>query len=272
MNKARATKRNARKNFEEKSFSLASTLGAVKVLSFVVVISSMLGVSGYYSSQLIKQFLSTPIASVLVSGDFNYLAKNELVNLINDNIQKSFVRENLINIRDILEANPWVDQVFLRRQWPDKLYVNIVEQKPIARWGDTGFVNYRGELVKTDQPKTLSYLPRLEGVDKEADQLMRQYQLLSQILANYDINITGLKKGTLGPWRIDLDNGWQLKVGRDELAKKVQQFMYLLATNQIEPRHQIAIVDLRYDNGIAVQWKKHKEHAQNEKIENKQNI
>ncbi|MGH1484778.1 MAG: cell division protein FtsQ/DivIB [Cellvibrionaceae bacterium] len=269
MNKKSTTRKNTRKKNEKKSFSFVGLFRAVKVATFVAVISSVLGASAYYGSQSIKQFLSKPIASVLVSGDFNYLAKDEVVNLINDNIQKSFVRESLENMRDMLEANPWVDQVSLRRQWPDRLHVNIVEQKPIARWGDSGFVNYRGELVKTDQRNTISHLPRLDGVDGEADKLMRQYQLLSQMLANYDIKIIGLTKSTLGLWHVGLDNGWQLKVGRNDVAKKVQQLMYMLATNQIERQQEIEVVDLRYNKGIAVQWKEYKEHAQ---IENKQKI
>ena len=251
----KAPRKNIRRAKSGQSFSLKSVFRGLKIAFIVSSISALLGVSGYYGTQAVQQFLSRPIASVLVSGQFVFLSKPEITGLISQNIEKSFVRENLDNMRAKLEVDPWVDRVVLRRQWPDTLHVDIVEEKPIARWGDKGFVNHRGELVRIDDSTAIAHLPRLEGDDKQSVRLMKQYQLLSQLLSRYGLKITELKQSTLGVWAVELDNGWQFIAGRNDVARRMQRFMQALAANTIERREDIAVIDMRYENGVAIAWK-----------------
>lgn len=270
------TNRNVRKNTrrkpEKKWFSFKAVLKGVKVFSVLLAVASMLSVSGYYGSRAVQQFLAKPIASVMVNSEFSYLAKNEVIALINNNIQKSFVSENLSNMRGKLEKNPWVDSVVLRRQWPDTLHVEIIEEKPIARWGSTGFVNHRGELIKVDNGKLIEHLPLLQGEDNQAIKLMKQYQLLSQMLNRYGMRIIGLKQDSLGLWTIYLDNDWKLIAGRNDVAKKMQRLMTMLDMQKIQKPQDIEAIDLRYNNGLAVRWKKHAEHAKRDATAKEQNI
>ncbi len=261
----KSPRRNVRRKTEKKSFSLKPLMRALKLTVVMSSIAGILSVSVYYGGQAVEQFLAKPIASIVVNGQFVYLAKNEVSALISGNIQKSFIRENLDAMRQNLEANPWVDNVTLRRQWPDVLHVTIEEQKPIARWGKKGFVNYRGELIRVTDSGQIGHLPILKGDDGSAMLVMKQYQLLSQSISQYHLKVIELGKSEIGVWTIDLDNGWRLLAGRTDIVKKVQRLMKLLAQKKIDQQDQIKIIDMRYENGLAIEWKEAEQHARNNK-------
>ena len=261
MKPVKAPRKNVRRVKNEKRFSFERVLLYSKVMLIVISISTLLGISGFYGTRAVQQFLSKPIASVLVSGEFKFLSKEQITALISQNIEKSFVRENLESMRKKLEAEPWVDQVVVRRQWPDTLYVDIVEEKPIARWGAKGFINHRGELVWSAHVNAIAHLPQLHGDDDQATQMMKKYQLLSRLFTAYQLKITELKQNALGVWVLHLDNNWQFIVGRHDVVKKIQRFMQVLANNKIERERDIEVVDMRYKNGVAIQWKAYPQHA-----------
>ncbi len=265
MSAKKSSRRNVKRKPAKKSFSFKPLLRVLKLTLVMSSIAGMLSVSVYYGGQAVKQFLAKPIASIVVNGQFAYLAKDEVSALISENIQKSFIRENLDSMRQNLEANPWVDNVNLRRQWPDILHVTIEEQKPIARWGKKGFVNYRGELIHVEDRGFIEHLPILRGNDGSAMLVMKQYQLLSQSISEYGLKVLELGKSEIGVWTIDLDNGWRLLAGRTDIIKKVQRLMKILAQKKIDRQDQIKVIDMRYENGLAIQWKEAEQHARNNK-------
>jgi hypothetical protein len=60
-------------------------------------------------------------------------------------------RAAALDLRDLrreLEALPWVYRAELRRRFPDTLEIRVVEQVPIARWGDGAFLNHEARVVR----------------------------------------------------------------------------------------------------------------------------
>ena len=45
---------------------------------------------------------------------------------------------------------PWIYKVNTRRRWPAEIEVVLVEQRPLARWGDTGYLNHQGHFFAAD--------------------------------------------------------------------------------------------------------------------------
>ena len=60
-----------------------------------------------------------------------------------------FVSADLDRLRSAVEALAWVDRARVRRLWPDRIRIEIVEQQAAARWGEDGLLNTRGELFAT---------------------------------------------------------------------------------------------------------------------------
>ncbi len=61
------------------------------------------------------------------------------------------------------ETIPWVDRAGVARSWPRALRVQVVEQKPVARWGEGGLLNTRGEVFVQDAQHIPAELPELVG-------------------------------------------------------------------------------------------------------------
>jgi cell division protein FtsQ len=261
MPRNKKIKRNVRRVEKKSTFSWASFFQSVKkiiVSGFVVL---LIGGAGYSVANMIGNVMQKPIAQISIQGELRFVKKNDVHASMHTAIEKSFISENLQVMRKKVMENPWVDSVSLRRRWPDTLVVDVVEQRPIARWGNKGFVNFRGELVVTDDNDRLSHLPLLHGNEKETVQVMKQYQLLSQMLVQQNKQIVELEKDALGIWTLHLDNGWKLVAGRTDVPKKIQRFLHVLSQNKIGNQENIQVIDMRYENGIAVKWKEYEQHA-----------
>jgi cell division protein FtsQ len=56
-----------------------------------------------------------------------------------------FLSVDLDNLRAALESIPWVDRARVERSWPNGVRVFITEHVAVARWGEDGLMNTRGE-------------------------------------------------------------------------------------------------------------------------------
>src|SRR5690606_32777865 len=108
-------------------------------------------------------------------------------------------------LKQVLEQDPWVERASIGRRWPDTLVVRIVEQKPIARWGDVGFMNQRGEIVTVAEAASqLAHLPLLQGEVSDASLILRQYQDLVRLLRTRGLDVIALKSDAKKSWRMTL--------------------------------------------------------------------
>ncbi len=245
---------NAKKNTEEKKTSFKGFFRVIKYTLVTSVCAFIIGVTGYYGTSLINKFLERPITSVVVQGDFEYLTRSSIELLIEEYVKRSFIKENLSAMRNSLLANPWIDNVALKREWPNVLHITIEEQRAIARWGDKGFVNHRGDLVLTKEGLFRNDLPLLRGDADEAGLLMKKYQFLSGALSEYGLTVSVLEKDRVGIWVAELSNGWKLLLGRSGVNKKIQHLLLALEQRAILLSSEVDSIDLRYENGLSVKW------------------
>jgi len=241
------------------SVNWQALLRTMRWLTVASVVVGCLSLSVYYLGYMAQSLLQKPIASIAVYGDFNYITKDSVKVLVNDIVGKSFVGEDIKKAQKKIEGYPWVDKINLSRQWPDRLLVNVSEQVPIARWGDKGFVNNRGELVMTPELEKLSHLAELDGDDKEAAVMMQKYSLITAQLRPHGFKVTTLKKDKRGAWMLQLNNDWQVMLGKNEILHRISRLTALLQQQNISASADIERIDTRYENGIAIRWAQHKE-------------
>ncbi|EGG93373.1 Cell division protein ftsQ [gamma proteobacterium IMCC1989] len=261
-------KRIVKKETVKRTFSFAKVLRVIRTIVFASIFLSVLGVAGFYGTRLATDFLSRPVASITVKGEFNYVAQNEVTELVKGMIGGSFIGEDISEIKQSLESKPWIDSVNLVRQWPDILEIVVHEQVPIARWGESGFVNVRGEIIVVEKMSDLSQFSTLLGQSEDVGLIMQQYSLLATTLQPYNMSVDVLEKNYRGVWRLQLNNGWKVIVGRGDVYKKIQRLTYLLDVKKLNDQMKIKSIDLRYPNGLAVSWienvtDKEKEQAAN---------
>ena len=224
---------------------------SVGILAAVLLIVA----SAYFGINGVRSVVDRPVAEISVESNFDYVDRRGAMNLINNTLRQNFLSENLQALKIGLESDPWIEHVVLSRQWPDHLHVKIIEQAPIARWSDTGFVNYRGELVEVDDIERLQHLPLLAGPTDDAAEVLKQYQAIAKLLRKYDLEIASLMKSQHHRWTVELTNGWQINIGKGQLMEKMQRFSVVLKNHlPTDKKDAVAVIDMRYQHGVAVRW------------------
>lgn len=226
-------------------------------LSLLLIVAVVVGVA--WGGEKLFHKLDVPIGVISVKGQFSHVDQLEVQRRVEPLVNGGILSLNLEQIRGELELHPWIEQAKVSRQWPGGLVITVKEEVPIARWGGTGFehtgfVNSRGEMLEIADNSALVHLPLLQGdVDTER-LLMKSYREMAQLLQPSSLKIAGLKRDQRGAWQLSLSNGLELVIGRDQVMEKMRRFLVVWMTTLKGKAEQIARVDIRYDNGISVEW------------------
>ena len=229
----------------------------------LVLIVGALGLALYFVAEPVAELVDRPLASVMVEGDFHYISKERAMALISAEINEDFLQLDLMRMKTALESEPWVEHAALARRWPDALEVRITEEQPIARWGTDGFLNQRGELVQVDNIDALAALPLLQGSAADTSKIMQQYQDLSQLLRSRGLDVIELKCDSKKSWRLMLKGDVEVAIGRDQVMEKMRRFMTVYDQHLSEVWQDVTAIDVRYTNGVAVQWSPDSEAKKN---------
>lgn len=170
-------------------------------------------------------------------------------------IGKSYFATDLSEIKDSLEQRPWVESAAVRRVWPDRLAIDIREKKPLAYWTDGRLVSRTGELFLPPNPEVAGRLPKLAGPDERVRDVIRMAQTMSEDLVGHGLNFAGLSLEQRGAWTLQLANGIEVVLGRDQVEQRFERFITVYETRLASRSDEVSRVDARYTNGVAVQWK-----------------
>ena len=223
--------------------------------TMMVLSMATLAMFAYGSKDYVTGLLDRPVEGIQVTGELNYVTQAEVRKVITGAIDAHFLQLELAAVKQELENLAWIDSASVGRRWPDQLTVDIVEQKPIARWSDSGFLNQRGELVEVGLGGELDGLPLLDAAVHLQTEVMTRYQDLAILLRSRNMLITELVSDKKGSWTVALNNGLEIKMGREEAMDKMKRFLKVYDQGLHQRLAEIQSVDVRYDNGVAVQWR-----------------
>ncbi|HEY9037010.1 MAG TPA: cell division protein FtsQ/DivIB [Pseudomonadales bacterium] len=226
------------------------TLRAMTVLA-VVGAAAVLAVLGWQAVDGVRE---KTVSAVDVKGDLRYLNPADVQSLLDPVVKDALMSIDLEEIRAALMTNPWIDQVTVRRHWPDRLEITIIEQVPIAYWGDRALLNYRGELFRPGSIPAIAALPVLEGPDDSAEEVMRRYQELDQLFDAEGLNVVRLAMDDRHAWRLWFQPSVEVVLGQGDVAKKLKRLLTVYRAELHEHIDQVERIDLRYGNGLAVGW------------------
>ena len=130
----------------------------------------------------------------------------------------------------------------------------------MAHWGQTQMLAENGEIIKASMEKKKSELPLLYSPNGPSRKMGRNmatgFIKIRKMMKGFPVKLVEFKEDARGSWRIKLENGITLKIGREHQAKRLKRFMVAYDQSLNEVLDKISIVDLRYTNGFAVKWKK----------------
>ena len=174
----------------------------------------------------------------------------------------NFFTVDLKGAKAAFEQVPWVREAQVRRDYPNSLRVILREHVAEAFWGPdsgTGLVNSFGEVFEANLGELdRDGLPRLQGPEDSAPQMLQMYRLLVPALGPLDVEIDGLTLNARGSWQLRLANDAQIELGGgsvEAVLQRVQRFVRTLpqiTTQYKRKADAIESADLRYEDGYAL--------------------
>ena len=158
-------------------------------------------------------------------------------------------------MREQVEDEPWVRRARVELKWPGTVELQIQEEVPVARWGDKGLLNQQGDIFWPELKEEYRGLPQLSGPARDTGQVMARFHELNQLFRQVGLNIRALQLEARGAWTLTLDNGIRVVVGRQAVEERLTRFLKIYQAQLADRATEIAQVDIRYSNGIAVQWR-----------------
>jgi cell division protein FtsQ len=190
-----------------------------------------------------------PIKHIEVDGELMHVTRDQLKLIAERHLHGNFFTVNLVQTRDAFQKLPWVRNVSVRRRWPDKLEVQVEEQRELARWDDIALVNTHGEIFHALSDKDL---PTFYGPGESVKEIADSYQLYNQLLNPTGMKVVRLLLSPRRAWQIGTDKGMVIELGRDQMEQRLKKFVNIYPIALGTQNGFVSYADLRYPNGFAV--------------------
>lgn len=195
-----------------------------------------------------------PVEVVRIDGSLAHADRDALKAVIARHARAGFFRMDLEAVRADLIALPWVRDASLRRIWPETLDVEVREHVPAATWNGKALVSREGEVFAPASLPSMS-LPALAGPDGHGPAMLERLRQLRDRLAPLGLEVAAIEQDARRAWRVTLDNGVALRLGRDHHEERLGRFVAVWPGVLAPRAEEIGAVDLRYTNGFAVAWR-----------------
>ncbi len=218
---------------------LASALFGISVLA-------MLYGAAYYAVHMPGLF---PLKKVRLASPPQRVNAEEVLATVRQDVDGNFFTVDIQRLRTGIERLPWVRSVGIRREFPDSLTLVLEEHEALARWNGTALVNTHGEVFEATTDRVL---PEFVGNEGESFEVMQRYNEFGKQIAPLNLAITRLMLTPRHAWRLTLDNGMALELGREDMEQRLTRFVTVYPYSLAGSAGSIKYVDLRYRNGFAL--------------------
>lgn len=214
----------------------------------IVLIGLFLG-----SRQLMDHWV---IDQVNVRGDMIVWNAQDLEKQVAWVIGNGFYSADLNAVYDALINIPLIEDVQVRKRWPNYIEITVSEDIPMAVWNGSHLIGANGELMAIPEHLNVDYLTAVSGSSEYLASSIKKFRTIQQAMDIKDIKIEQLTVSNTGSLSMKLSNHWQVQIGRIELEQRALRLKKLIAGL---PSNDISAVDLRYGKGAAIDWREEQE-------------
>ncbi len=237
-----------------------TAMAAAKPLWLVLRLTVGLGtlVALFYAADWVLRADNFPVQNVRFEGPFERVTQQELEAAVLERVRGNFLLVDLEAVKRRVEALPWVHRATVRRRFPHDIAIRFTEQRLAARWGEDAWVNTSGEVVRVSGAGLPADLPRLDGPEGSAAQVLAAYREFAAALAPLDRRLAAVTLAARRSWRLVLaaPDGRRLTLVLDDAParRRLERFARVYRATLAAQGDAIRQVDLRYTNGFAVEW------------------
>jgi cell division protein FtsQ len=228
-------------HFSKKSFT--------HFILFFFLISSAL----YFITDFSRS-MHFPIDEVSIVGA-RHMDHQTIQHSLNPLVSQGFFGVEVDAIKDRILQMPWVEDVSVRRIWPNQVWVMITEKKPIANWNREALLSSTGDLFTPEKKNTPIDLPQFIGPEGKHIYVMEYFNQLNSLLSPLRFKVVRLELTHTRLWNITLNNGMKLTVNHKDFLTRFSHFVKVYPKVVGNRASEIEHVDLRYPNGLAIRWK-----------------
>jgi len=220
------------------------------LLMLIAVIVLLAGVYGLY-----KVITDARVATLEVIGTNAPVETQYIAQHISPIVKDNYFTSDLEQIRDKALEVSWVDRVVVSRAWPNSIRVRVIPRHAIARWGTGRLLSDAGDVYTEAMVRKHPNLPLLHGPLSQSKIMMRRYNEINQLFHPVNLRLKELYLTERMTWFMQFDSGLRVIVDQDQTMSKLQRLSHLAQTDLQPVWPNIAAIDLRYRNGLAIQWK-----------------
>ncbi|MEJ8835098.1 cell division protein FtsQ/DivIB [Ramlibacter sp. AN1133] len=202
------------------------------------------------------------IRAIVVQGEVTHNSAATLRANVAPRLAGNFFTLDLQKAREAFEAVPWVRTAVVKREFPNRLRVQIEEHKAEALWGtdsESRLVNTFGEVFEANAGDVEDdEMPRLAGPEGSSAQVLAMYRSLNPLLQPLELSVEQVQLTGRGGWTLHLDSGAVVELGRgtaQEVVARSERFAHTLTqvTSKYGRRPEALVTaDLRHVDGYAV--------------------
>lgn len=208
------------------------------------------------------------LRTVQLSNTPRQVDMGQLNQVVKRAVSGSFFTVDIEQTRRSFEQLPWVRKVSVRRHFPWGLEVTLEEHVAMARWNSVELVNTYGEVFAGQSKLPL---PDFNGEPETSMQVAELYVTFSKQLVGVQRSIAQISLSPRYAWRLRLDNGMLLELGREQVQQRMARFVAVYPYSLATMASRVNYVDLRYRNGFAVNQLVGASGRTDMKIESKRN-
>jgi cell division protein FtsQ len=206
----------------------------------------------YLITQLTINSPLFPLKEVSLGGNdggLKHVTREQIDGVVRNAVSGNFFTVDLEATRKAFVKLPWVRTASVRRIWPQGLEVTLEEHMALARWNGGALVNLQGEIFNAASDESL---PEFEGPEESSSEMARQYTVFKKVLQPLHQNIARMSLSDRRAWRVHLDNGTILELGREQVGVRLKRYVQVHDHSTVQLNQQLTYVDLRYPSGFAV--------------------
>lgn len=192
-----------------------------------------------------------------VQGDVRHVSRAAIRTAIAGHLRGNFFTMRLADARAAFETIPWVASASVRRVWPDRLVVSMIERRAVGIWSDGRVLSDSGLLFDANPAEVELDGPQVEfsGPPQFSAEAAEKLRAFRSSLRSLQASVAAIDISERASWTIRTGAGQTLNLGRDDppgsvegrLASIVSGYPTVVAQLSGPP----ARIDARYNNGFA---------------------
>lgn len=231
---------------------------AIKILYGAVVVFLLAAGVRFGMNTEYFHISTVDMLSVRSEQPLKYVDRQKLFEAVKPYISGSYFDVDLDKAQAVAMQTDWVSDVKIERILPNTVKLTIKEHEPIARWvqegHSAGLVDAEGKIFQADYN---GQLPEFDGAVAALPQMASQYKSFSTELQPLRLSILRLQYTPRASWTMMLNNGIELRLGKQEVNTRIGRFAAAWQHSLHEQALLLDYVDMRYSDGFATKNRPH---------------